>query len=427
MQKLDLALCGVFLPAVLLVLSAVYTVALRGRPFRGMRRLLEGLKDCGAGGQPAGKTVMLALAGTLGVGNIVGVCDAIARGGAGVLFWMWVSAGAAMIVKYAEVVLSMRRRICKKDGVRGGPMYYLPRGAAGAFCVLLTVCAFSVGSALQTAACADASDFLPFPAGAATAILLACATAVCIFSKKRKLFDLAVKIVPAMTALFSLLCLTVIAAHARRFPEVLGQIFREAFSWRAAVGGSGAGMLTALRFGLIRGLVSNEAGCGTAPIAHASSGVRNGAPQGALGVIEVAVDTLLLCSLTGFALLLSGVPTGGAGPIAAFTSALQSVFGGAAPVFLYLSLMIFAFATLVCWSFYLESAASYLFRGAAPAAILKGLFCLVAAAGPFIPREVLWYTADLSVALMTALNCVALFRFRGEAKEETERYFASAP
>ena len=213
-----------------------------------------------------------------------------------------------------------------------------------------------------------------------------------------------------MSGVYILLCLSVILRNAAGLPGVLRSVFQSAFTPSCALRGGTVSAFTALRFGVIRGLLSNEAGCGTAPIAHARSDASDSSAQAALGVVEVAVDTLLLCSLTGFAVLL--VPSDISSPFGAVSFALASVFGKAANGALFLALFFFAFATLLCWSFYLEAFVRFLSAKKAAIPISKALFCIVCGLAPLIPEEVLWQIADFSVGAMTLLNLVFLFRNR---------------
>ncbi len=438
MDTLNDLLSGKILPIYLTVLSVFFFFYLRGRPFRGLCTLLRGLKECDSGGTSPKKAVMMALAGTLGVGNIVGVADALQKGGPGVLFWMILSAFAAMTVKYAEVVLSMLHRRYLRRGAVGGPMFYLPKPAAVAFCLLCLLCAFSVGSVMQTSACCRAamecfrehSAFLfkgsiNFPSlSLFLSLLMAGGLALCIFTAKKGLFDLSVKLVPAMSILYTLLCFGVIAANLKELPRVFHDILSGAFGLDCAARGVSQGLLVALRFGVIRGLLSNEAGCGTAPIAHAASGARSGASQGALGVVEVAVDTLFLCTLTGVTLLCSRVSLSTSQtPVKTILDAFSSVFGRLSEYLLLLALICFAFATLVCWSFYAESCLRFLFKKSRFVLFGKIVFCLFAATGILVPETLLWQLSDFSVAAMTLMNCTALFFYRRDIREDTENFF----
>lgn len=423
MEQLNRILSGTLLPFFLFFFALFFLFMLKGRPFWGISRLLSGLKEGEAAGMDPKKTVLMALAGTLGVGNIIGVADAVIKGGAGVLFWMALSSFAAAVIKYCEIVVSMNHRKFQRDRVSGGPMYYMfPRAAALLFCVLCLICAFSVGSAMQSyAAGAMCTTALGIPSVFA-GILLAPAVALCIFKGQKRLFDLTVKLVPLMTGIYFVLCFSVILRHYQAFPHVIGRIFREAFNFKSAVSGTAATAFTALRFGVIRGLLSNEAGCGTAPMAHTASNCKNSPSQGALGVVEVAVDTLILCTVTGVTLLL--VPESLALPSSqAIICALSSVFGRASGHLLTLSVLLFSFATMVCWSYYLEATAGFLFKKRWCMQLTRLIFCFFCFFGAVSSEGWIWQVADFAVAAMTLLNLFYLFVYRESVKDSTESYF----
>ena len=402
-EKINGILSGALLPAVLTALSVFLFIYLRGRPFRRESGLPEG-------GAPSKKATLMALAGTLGVGNITGVADAVRRGGAGVLFWMWVSALLAMLIKYAEILLLMRKARQAPGRVAAPMLYMRPAFTAGLFCIAGLCCAFSVGSGLQATAVYQAfSKSFSLPPFL-TCLLLALPALFCLLRKKSELFTLTAVIVPTMSVLYALFCLVVIIKYGAGLPTLLQRIVAEAFDFRPAAAGLTASAFTALRFGIVRGLLSNEAGCGTAPMAHAHAQTQPEA-QARAGVIEVAVDTLLLCTLTGFVVLLC--PGDAATPLEAVQNALASVFGRAASLLLPLSLYAFAFATLLCWSLYLDAFASYLFGGKKTVSVLfKLLFCSCAACAFLFPERLLWQIADAAVALMTLIQCSYLFAER---------------
>ncbi len=413
MEKINSFLSGVFLPIFLLIVSVFFLIYLKGKPFRGFRKLLRHSEKGMAPEKKSSayKALAMALAGTLGVGNITGVADALQKGGAGVLFWMWVSALGAMVVKYAEVLLAMRTRRSFRGEIMGGAMFYIqPKIIASLFSLLGVLCAFSVGSGLQATAAGQAwsalFSFSPLP----LCLFLSLLTAFCIFRKTTLLFSLTARLVPLMSGIYILLCLSVILRNASGMPGVFRSIFQGAFSPSCALRGGMVSAFTTLRFGIIRGLLSNEAGCGTAPIAHTRSDTSDSSAQAALGVVEVAVDTLLLCSLTGFAVLL--VPSNISSPFGSVSFALASVFGKAANGALFLALFFFAFATLLCWSFYLEAFVRFLSAKKAAVPLSKALFCTVCGLAPLIPEETLWQIADFAVSAMTLLNLFFLFRNR---------------
>lgn len=406
MEKILSFFCSFVLPAALTASALFFLFYLKGYPFR---RVPGGARG---GNASSFRAVTMALAGTLGVGNITGVADAVMKGGAGVLFWMWISSLAAMVVKYAEIVLLMRKcRAASDPGAPVGPTVYMrPAGAAVLFALFGLLAGFTVGSGLQaTAVCRAAGLFFPLPPLLFSASL-GLSALFFILRGKHTLFALTSVLVPAMSFLYVGMCLAVIVRGAQGVPSALFEIFRGAFGFETAARGCTATAFCALRFGVIRGLLSNEAGCGTAPIAHAHASALP-ERQGKLGVWEVAVDTLLLCTLTGLTLLLSGASADE--PTRAVGRALSGVFGRSSGVLLTLALFVFAFATLLCWSVYLDSFVSFLFRRSrrrkAAVAAARILFCLFACCACFIDEDLLWTLSDLAVCGMTLINLIYLF------------------
>ena len=412
-EKLNAALSGLLLPAALTAGAIFLLFYLKGLPFRGLAARLRAGARRGRG--TSLRATAMALAGTLGVGNITGVADAVGNGGAGVLFWMWLSALSAMVIKYAEILLLMRRKKALSPGPAPlSPACYMRPRAVGALFAVCGLCAaFTVGSSLQTTALAQAfSESFGLPA-ALPCLMTGLLALFCVFRNKKELFALTALFIPLFSLLYLLLCAAVILQNRGELPQVFRAVFRGAFDFRAAAGGLSVSAWTALRYGVIRGLLSNEAGCGTAPIAHAHA---NADPsfQASFGVIEVAVDTLLLCTATGLAVLLCPFP--GASPAAAVSFALSSVFGGAARYLLPAALFCFAFATVLCWSLYLEAFSAVLFRGGAAAAVLKAALCVCCACAFLFREDFLWQAADLAVCLMTLINLYFLCARRRELR-----------
>ena len=424
--------CGIFL-----------LIVLRGAPFSRPRLFLSALKndreDGGTAGGPARKgekdggaispvrALLFALGGTLGAGNIVGVSAALIEGGPGALLWMWAAGFAAMPVKYAEVTLALSSRVRGEDGKRhGGAMYYLrPASLRPVFAAICLCSSFSLGNVIQVRAAADAFSILGVPP-LLCAALLAAAAFLTLIGGVRAMSSLSAKLIPFLCALYTLACLFVIGSNISALPGVLASVLSGAFSFRAAAGGVGGFALArALRpvgRGVCRGIMSNEAGCGTAPIAHSESAQRSPARQGVLGVIEVFVDTVLLCGLTGLTVLtvFPELPTDISDASALASGAFESVFGSAAGVFLAFALAAFAFATLICWAHYGSEALYYLRNFHKNKISVRGkpdrkrdllyvfLFCFVSLLGALPLHSVLWSVTDLCVCLMTLINCFGM-------------------
>ncbi len=375
----------------------------------------------------------VALAGTLGVGNIAGVASAIALGGAGAVFWMWISALLAMFLKYAEVVLAVRTRV--RDGAgraHGGAPYYIRKafgggvgkGIAAVFAVLCTLCALLLGGVVQSAAAAEAvTGALGIPSfitGAALGIVAALVLAVGAKGVER----VCTAIVPAVCVLFFVGSAAAILLRAERLPEAFASIFKGAFSAESAAGGI-VGFFTsrALRYGVARGVVSNEAGCGTAPFAHAAAEAQSPAAQGLWGIVEVFVDTILLCTVTALVILVSDVPVCEGGGMLYALSAYAAILGPVAAPLLAVSVCLFAFATVLCWAHY-GAESLYALTGKERKPRLFALFVLLACIlGAVAAPSLVWDLTDLLLGIMTVINVTALLSLRHRVKEETQRHF----
>lgn len=365
------------------------------------------------------RAVALALAGTLGVGNLVGVAAALLEGGAGVLFWMWLSCFASMVMKFTEIKLGMAyRQVTKQGNFQGGAMFYMSKKAGRIFALLCLLCSLTVGCAMQSSAFAGAilgKTACGFPGLLAGALLLL-PLAAALYKGKSRLFDLTALIVPLMSALYIFLCMILLIHHRTALPQALFSVFKNAFYPKSALLGGGVSIFTVLRLGIVRGILSNEAGCGTAPMAHGTSGAESSDGQGALGMVEVAFDTLLLCSLTGLCLLVCPSSLEETSGISALIHAFSSVFGGLAKPLLSLSIYFFAIATLLCWAFYGRQCLSFLFPKKKSDRIFDLLFCLTAFLAPLLAEDAILSFADPIITLMTILNLYFLFKHRKDLR-----------
>ena len=418
-------LYGFVLPAVLLFGGAYLLFFVGVFPLRHPKRTVRLFIKKEKNGASPVKAMTMALAGTLGVGNISGVALAIVSGGAGALFWMWVAAAFSMILKYAEVTLALRFR---KNG--GSAMAYMSGGIAGksgrrialVFAVLCLFAAFTVGGLVQANAMAETLSegfSLPLlPVG----ILLSLVTAAVIFGGAKKISDATAFLIPPVTALYIVMSLVLILKNANGIPEVFSDIFVGAFDFRSAGGGVFGFLFSrAVRFGTTRGLLSNEAGCGTAPMAHATSGSDTPAKQGLFGIFEVFVDTIVLCSLTGVGVLLAAPELSLGGGIRIVTAAFSTVFGGFAPVLVSLSVVVFALATVFCWAYYGETALSFLTRKKTARTLYRIFFCLSLTFGAILTVDAVFACVDLVLCLMTVINVGVLIRLSPLLREETEK------
>lgn len=422
------------LPFVLVLVGGILWVTLRFFPIVRLKTVLLSLFSKGSSSS-SWRALSVALAGTLGVGNIVGIAYALKSGGAGAIFWMWVSSLFAMILKYGETVLAMLHRQKHRERGKtslgadetyvGGAMYYIPsRTLAAAFAALCIASSFTVGNLLGTSAATDAlTASLPISAYA-VGILLAALTFLVTFRGIKKITDFCSATIPFLSLVYLLMCAAVLFFNRALLPSLLTRIVTEAFSMKAfASGSTGSVFFHALREGFSKGLVTNEAGCGTAPIAHASSSSESAVRQGFLGIVEVFFDTVVLCTASALVIL----PTLDRNPsldgYSLVLEAFSAVFGRLAAPLLSVLIFFFVLATLVGWSYYGKTALAYLSDRKAYLSLYLLLFSLVAFLGAIGKASVFWTLADLTLGLMTLINVWYLFRFRGEIADETERFF----
>ncbi len=435
-------------PIMLFGTGVFYMFRLRGffwlHPLRCLRVLRERPTK---GGISSGRALTVALAGTLGVGNIVGVASALWLGGPGAVFWMLVSALAAMILKYAEITLAMRhRRVLYPSGggkpktYAGGAPYYIADGlaahgkkrmghiAAAVFAVLCIANAVTMGGVLQVNAVAGAMEeafsLPPLVTGVAVAIL----AIVAVRGGARRISALTEKLVPLMTVGFLLACLAVIWLRRGRVGDALSAVWQDVLS-PAGVGGGVAGFFLSrgVRYGVMRGLVSNEAGCGTAPMAHVTADTEIPAKQGLFGIIEVFVDTVLLCTVTALAILVSdsGYAAYGDDAVRTAQAAFSSVLGEYADGFFALSILCFGVATVLCWAHYGVSAIKYLSNKPTAENAFIAVFAVSLIIGAVAAPALAWNLADMAIGLMTVLNLAVLLLMQREVSEETEHLMSA--
>ncbi|HZH94171.1 MAG TPA: sodium:alanine symporter family protein [Tissierellaceae bacterium] len=376
------------------------------------------------------QAVATALAATVGTGNIAGVATAIALGGPGAVFWMWVSAVFGMATKFGEVVLSINYREKTQDGrFVGGPMYYIANGLnlkwlATVFAVFGALAAFGIGNMVQSnsvaASLQESFNISPLVTGLVLAVL----TALVILGGIKRIGSVTEKLVPGMAAIYILGAVFIIFMNGSHIPEAFGLIFGNAFTGTAAVGGfAGSTLAMAVRFGVARGVFSNEAGLGSAPIAHAASTTDHPVRQGLWGVFEVFMDTIVICTLTALAILVSGLWNTGVTGAALTTQAFdEAILGGGYIVSI--GIMLFAFSTILGWSYYGERCAEYLFgeKAIVPYRIIWIPFVVIGAIGGL---EFIWDLADTMNGLMAIPNLVGILLLSGTVLRLTKEFFAS--
>lgn len=384
-----------------------------------------------------------ALASTVGNGNIGGVATAILIGGPGAVFWMWVCAAVGMATKYAEAVLGVHYRVRRESGeLASGPMYYIPRGvpSKGAGKVLAAAFAFfgactalfGTGNMAQSNTVArtfvEASRTvfgLEVPLWVPGLIITVAVGAVLLGGIKR-IASVAERLVPAMIVLYVTAALAYIVMNAGQLPHVFGLIFAEAFTPTAAVGGfAGASVAQAIAAGVSRGVLSNEAGLGSAPIAHGIANVKHPVEQGVVGVFEVFIDTIIVCSMTAFVILSSGMWTDAAYQQSSgdLTAAAMSTSIPFASAIVALSSFLFGFSTLIGWCYYGEKCFEYLF-GSKMVVPYRFVFTALIMVGSVVSVPLVWALGTLLNGFMAFPNLIGLFFLAGTVRTLTREYFS---
>ena len=386
------------------------------------------------------QAVSTAMAGTVGTGNIAGVTGAIFVGGPGAVFWMWVSAFFGMCTKYSEVALSMKFRE-KKDGVYyGGPMYAIEKGLgknwkwlAVIFAILGGLTSFGIGNIAQSSEIAGAISSLSnghvslFAAG----IILAIVVAFVVLGGVKRVGQVTSYMVPFMSIFYVLAGIAVICLKITEVPAAFVTIFKSAFSFEAVGGGvMGYAIMVAMRQGFARGVFSNEAGMGSAPIAHAASETEEPAEQAMWGVFEVFFDTIIICTITALTVVLSGLHLGdlsayaskGAAAVAAFNSILPGTIGG---TIIQISLIFFALSTILSWSYYGERCWGYLTDSKVFMTIYKTAFVMITLLGATGSGTLMWDIADTLNGAMAIPNLIALLALSGVIAKITKDYFGN--
>ncbi|MDO6620277.1 MULTISPECIES: sodium:alanine symporter family protein [unclassified Shewanella] len=375
--------------------------------------------------------LMTSLSATIGTGNIAGVATAIFIGGPGALFWMWCTALVGMATKFAEAVLAVKYREKDSNGNHvGGPMYYIKNGLGSkwawlgtAFAILGSIAGFGIGNTVQTNSVADAmSANFGVPSWVTGLVLMVLVGAVLMGGIKR-IAEVAGKLVPLMTLFYIAAGLAVLVVYADQIPAAFELIIHSAFNPVAAQGGfAGAAVWAAIRFGVARGVFSNEAGLGSAPIAHAAAQTNDPVKQGLVAMLGTFIDTIIVCSITGLAIIVSGAWTSGENG-AALTS---YAFSHALPMGNYIvavALAVFAFTTILGWSFYSEKCVQYLL-GDKAVKPFRLIWTLVVPIGAVSSLEFIWLLADTLNAMMAIPNLIALVLLSPVVFGLTREYFA---
>lgn len=360
--------------------------------------------------------LMTALSATIGTGNIAGVATAIALGGPGAVFWMWITALVGMATKFAEAVLAVRYREVDELGNHvGGPMFYIKNGLGskwawlgGLFAFFGAVAAFGIGNTVQSNSVADALDAsFGLPHWLTGVVIMVLAGAVILGGIKR-IAKVAGKLVPFMGIAYVIAGIVVLIINASQIGDALSMIFYYAFNPHAALGGfAGAAVMAAIRFGVARGIFSNEAGLGSAPIAHAAAQTRNPVRQGLIAMLGTFIDTIIVCSITALVILTSTVWETGEEGASLTALSFEAALPGVGNHIVSIALAIFAFTTILGWSFYGEKCFEYLF-GARSIMLYRVLFVLAIPVGALAQLGFIWLMADTFNAMMAIPNLIAL-------------------
>ncbi len=368
-----------------------------------------------------------ALASTIGTGNIVGVGTAIAAGGPGAVFWIWITGVFGIATKYAEAVLSIKYRVVNKEGfMAGGPMYVLERGMKQrwlgvVFAFLMCITAIVIGNMVQANAIATmAKETFNVPQWV-TGLAIMTLTAIVILGGIKSIAAWCERLVPLMAIIYVGGCAAILAMNAREMPETLRLIFDGAFSGQAAVGGFlGAGVRETIRYGIARGLFSNESGLGSAPIVAAAAQTKNPVRQALVSSTGTFWDTVVVCAMTGLVLVNSGRWVDGAHG-AALSKAAFSQIPVLGPLVLTFGLLTFVFSTILGWSYYGEKATEYLF-GIRYVRFYRWLWVVCVMFGSLATIRLVWSFADITNALMAIPNLISLIVLSGVVAAETKKY-----
>jgi len=375
--------------------------------------------------------LMTSLAATIGTGNIAGVATAIFLGGPGAVFWMWMTALVGMATKFAEAVLAVRYREEDERGKHvGGPMYYIKNGLgkkwgwmAILFALFAGIAGFGIGNMVQANSIANALQAnFAIPEWITGVVLVVLVGAVLLGGIER-IATVAGKLVPLMAITYIFAGALVLVLNADAIPGAFALIFKHAFSATAATGGfAGAAVWAAIRFGVARGVFSNEAGLGSAPIAHAAAQTKGPVSQGLVAMLGTFIDTIIVCSFTALAILATGAWTSGETGAALTSKAFDLALPGYGGYVIAMALAVFAFTTILGWSYYCERSLEYLF-GIKIIMPFRALWSLTALVGATLKLGFVWLLADTLNALMAIPNLIALVLLSPVVFKITKEFF----
>jgi AGCS family alanine or glycine:cation symporter len=399
----------------LYLMAGLYLIPLR-KIVHGFKLLWQGRHSDEDGDIAPFNALMTSLSATIGTGNIAGVATAIFLGGPGALFWMWCTALVGMATKYSEAVLAVHFREQDENGMHvGGPMYYIKNGLkphwswlGTLFAVFGAVAGFGIGNTIQANSVADVMDNTFDLPPMVTGVIIAVLAGMVLIGGVKRIADVAGKLVPFMAISYVAAGLVILGLHIADIPAAIALIIKHAFTPTAATGGfAGAAVWAAIRFGVARGIFSNEAGLGSAPIAHAAAKTGNPVRQGSIAMLGTLIDTLVICTMTGLVIIVTGAWSSGENGATLSSAAFETALPGIGHYIVTLGLSIFAFTTILGWSFYSEKCVEYLFG---VRAIILFRICWIVAipVGASAKLNFTWLVADTLNALMAIPNLIAL-------------------
>jgi AGCS family alanine or glycine:cation symporter len=426
-------------PMLILILGvgAFMQISLKLMPIlrmpHGFKLLAKGRQGIGEGQISPFNALMTALSATIGTGNIAGVATAVFLGGPGALFWMWMTALVGMATKYSEAVLAVKyRERDSKGNYVGGPMYYIKNGLGqkwawlgAAFAIFGAIAAFGIGNGVQANGVAQVLEANFDFNTSVTGIVLMVLTGAVILGGITRIGAVAGALVPFMAVTYVAIGLIVLMLNADQIGHALNLVFTHTFTPSAAEGGfAGAAVWAAIRFGVARGVFSNEAGLGSAPIAHAAAETKGPVNQGLIAMLGTFIDTIIVCSITGLAIITSGVLTSGESGAALTSLAFETTLPGFGGSMIAIALSIFAFTTIIGWSYYGEKCVGYL-MGAKVLIGYRVLWITMIYFGATADLGFIWLLADTLNAMMALPNLIAIALLSPVVVKVTQEFFAS--
>lgn len=395
-------------------------------------KLIFASKNDGDGDVNSFQALCTALAATVGTGNIVGVATALKVGGPGALFWMWLAAFFGMATKYAEGLLAVKyRRVDANGNIAGGPMYYIENGLGKQFrplsilfAIFGVLCAyFGIGTFAQVNSIVEITQLTAGIPVEYTGIVLTVLVAAITLGGLQSIAKVAGKLVPTMALFYLIITIGILLINYSAVPAAIALVLESAFQPTAAAGGFlGATVMMAIRNGVARGVFSNESGLGSAPIVAAAAKTKWPAEQGLISMTGTFIDTIIICTLTGLSLIVTGVWAGDANGAAMTQAAFVQTYSYFGSLLLMVGLSLFAFTTILGWNYYGERCIEYLL-GVKAILPYRLIFIALIACGPFLKLEAIWILADIVNGLMAIPNLIALLGLTGVIVSETKRYF----